>query len=201
MLQGVNMTINKYWIKPKKRYNRTYKKSLTIRNKKIRDRRILMYMLAWFVFIATYAFIDTSHSFNISPDFVEEKSEARSMVEQESVAVINPVIVSLPAKVETKMYKISAYSEYDSCHYPKIVNGVRKCLTASGKIAEEGMIATNLYPFGTKIIIGGREFTVEDRISRTYNNRLDIFMGYGEKGYDKAINWGLKTLEVKKLEE
>lgn len=93
---------------------------------------------------------------------------------------------------EEKVMEISAYSELDSCHYPT-KDG---CLTASGKIAEVGMVATNLYPFGTKIIIDGKEYVVEDRISTKYNNRIDIFMGYGKRSYYKAIDFGIKHLSI-----
>ena len=181
-----------------KRFNRKYAGRLTIRQKEINTNRAFALLVMWFVFTATYTVASVSNSFVISNDGVVSAETTTAPIvapERAESEMALPEQVNT-VMVETKMYKISAYSEYDSCHYPKIVNGVRKCLTASGKIAEEGMIATNLYPFGTKIIIGSREFTVEDRISRTYNNRLDIFMGYGEDGYDKAINWGVKSLSI-----
>jgi len=59
------------------------------------------------------------------------------------------------------------------------------------------MVATNLYPLGTILVIDGREDTVEDRIAKRYNNRIDIFMGMGEEGSRKAKSWGTKKLKVK----
>lgn len=94
-----------------------------------------------------------------------------------------------------KINAVSAYSELDSCHYPT-KNG---CLTASGKIARVGMVATNLYPFGTKLKIGNKIYTVEDRISKKYNDRCDIFMGYGEEAYQKALNFGVQYLSIEVL--
>jgi 3D (Asp-Asp-Asp) domain-containing protein len=58
------------------------------------------------------------------------------------------------------------------------------------------MVATNLYPFGTKLRIDGKVYTVEDRISKRYNNRIDRFMGYGQRAHDQAIEFGIQHLEV-----
>ena len=88
--------------------------------------------------------------------------------------------------------EISYYSELDSCHYPTNDG----CLTASGKIAEVGMVATNLYSFGTRLLIDGKEYVVEDRISKRYNNRIDIFVGYGQRAYNQAKESGIKKYKV-----
>jgi 3D (Asp-Asp-Asp) domain-containing protein len=96
---------------------------------------------------------------------------------------------------------ISHYSELDSCHYPTYKNGYRQCLVASGKIAKVGMVATNLYPFGTRLMIDGEVYIVEDRIAKRYGNtRIDIFVGYGDEAHENAIKWGIKKLEVKVLD-
>ena len=49
---------------------------------------------------------------------------------------------------------------------------------------------------GTKVIILGREFTCEDRTALRFNGRYDIFMGYGQEAYNKAVNFGIKELPV-----
>lgn len=95
----------------------------------------------------------------------------------------------------SQTFQISHYSELDSCHYP--TDG--GCLTASGKIAKVGMVATNLYPFGTRLLIDGKEYVVEDRISKTYNDRIDIWVGYGESAHQLALQLGVKELKVKVL--
>ena len=91
--------------------------------------------------------------------------------------------------IKTGHYDISHYSELDSCHYPT----AEGCLTASGKIAKVGMVATNLFPFGTKLEIDGLTYAVEDRISTRYNNRIDIFTGMGELAYEQAKQLGIKN--------
>ena len=94
-----------------------------------------------------------------------------------------------------KINAVSAYSELDSCHYPTSEG----CLTASGKIARVGMVATNLYPFGTKLKIGNKIYIVEDRISKKYNDRCDIFMGYGKESHQEALKFGIQYLPVEIL--
>jgi 3D (Asp-Asp-Asp) domain-containing protein len=91
--------------------------------------------------------------------------------------------------------EISSYSEKDSCHYPTKGG----CLVASGKVAKVGMVATNLYPFGTRLMIDGEIYIVEDRISKRFNNRIDIFQGYGDEAYKNAKEFGIKHLDVKVL--
>ena len=95
-----------------------------------------------------------------------------------------------------KVMEISFYSELDSCHY-RTPEG---CLTSSGKIAKVGMVATNLFPFGTKLLIGGQEYIVEDRISKRYGQtRIDVFCGMGEEAYQTALKKGIQYKEVVKL--
>jgi peptidoglycan hydrolase-like protein with peptidoglycan-binding domain/3D (Asp-Asp-Asp) domain-containing protein len=66
-----------------------------------------------------------------------------------------------------------------------------------------GMIAApKSYPFGTKIYIEGLGVgTVHDRggaIKKWKNaDRLDIWMGWGDDGRKRAMQWGMKTLKGK----
>jgi len=93
---------------------------------------------------------------------------------------------------------VTGYSSKDSCHYP-VAEG---CLTASGKIAREGMVACSyLHPFGTEFLINGKLYVCEDRYA-TWLDRMrgletvDIFMGYGEEAYGIAKKFGRKELTV-----
>lgn len=49
-------------------------------------------------------------------------------------------------------------------------------ITASGKQVQEGMVASDDLPFGTKVIINGKQYVVEDRFGGNYRNRIDIYM-------------------------
>ncbi len=97
--------INNYWKAPvKKRHNKTYKGKLTKKRKEIRDNRILAFMAIWFISIAINAVADTSNDYTI-PNFVDTKVEAQLEDRHESVAVINPVAVSLPVMVNVEPTK------------------------------------------------------------------------------------------------
>ena len=101
------MKINNYWEnnKPQKRHNRTYKGSLTKRNKEKRDKRMLIFIAIWLTTIAYNAIASNSNQFIISNDKVVEgfstASEATLPVTPERAEletalpeqVINAVIV------------------------------------------------------------------------------------------------------------
>lgn len=85
----------------------------------------------------------------------------------------------------------TAYSEFDSCHYPN-------CEMASTKRAYVGAIACpRNIKLGTKVSVDNKDYICEDRVSLKYPDRFDIFMGYGEEAYNKAINYGNQTKEIK----
>lgn len=88
--------------------------------------------------------------------------------------------------------EVTKYSSVESCFYPV----KDKCLVASGKIAEVGMIAMNNVPFGTKVEIQGKTYTVEDRIAKRFGDRIDIFSGYGEEAHRSALEWGIRSLII-----
>ena len=76
---------------------------------------------------------------------------------------------------------------------------------ADGTEVYHGMIAApKNYPFGTKIFIPGFGIrTVHDRGGAIVNagqrgqqhDRIDIWMGYGDEGLEKALAWGMRTIE------
>lgn len=53
-------------------------------------------------------------------------------------------------------------------------------ITASGSHVRDGIVATNLLPFGTKVMIpeyfGDKVFVVEDRMHSRKDNNLDVWM-------------------------
>jgi len=91
-------------------------------------------------------------------------------------------------------YQITAYSSVESCHNPS----GDLCLMADGQPAELGAIACpRQYPFGTIFIIDDKEYICRDRLHINYDNRFDIWFGYGQENYIKAKEWGVKLLEVR----
>ena len=86
---------------------------------------------------------------------------------------------------------VTAYSEIDSCHYPN-------CAMSSGERAYIGAVACpRNIKLGTRVVIDNTPYICEDRVSLMYPNRFDIFMGYGIESYNKAINYGNQTKEIK----
>ena len=66
-------------------------------------------------------------------------------------------------------------------------------ITASGSRTRDGVVATNILPFGTKVkipeLFGDKVFTVEDRMNRRYTERLDIWFPskYEAKKFGKQL--------------
>ncbi|MBI4121378.1 MAG: 3D domain-containing protein [Candidatus Ryanbacteria bacterium] len=69
-------------------------------------------------------------------------------------------------------------------------------ISASGHTVHWGMVATNAYPFGTKIrfpeLYGDKIFVVKDRMNQRYQNRIDIWF----PEYERAVHFGLKKARV-----
>ena len=65
---------------------------------------------------------------------------------------------------------------------------------ASGKKVYDGAIANNCLPFGTKIQLNGKTYTVDDKMNSRYDcNHFDIYM----ESYDEAIKFGKQELRYK----
>jgi len=65
-----------------------------------------------------------------------------------------------------------------------------KGITASGKQIQLGMIAAPRHiKFGTKVTIENKQYTVEDRTARRYNDRFDIYV----TNHKQAIKLGIRT--------
>ena len=72
-------------------------------------------------------------------------------------------------------------------------------LTASGKTPQVGFVAVSdrSIPFGTKIIVEGRIYSVEDRtamwVGEKHGFTVDIF---SEETEQEMLNWGARELEI-----
>lgn len=69
-------------------------------------------------------------------------------------------------------------------------------VTASNKTVRDGIIATNILPFGTKVqipkLFGEKIFIVEDRMSRRKTNFVDVWM----HSKVDALEFGIHKAEV-----
>ena len=67
-------------------------------------------------------------------------------------------------------------------------------ITASGKKVKEGYIANNCLPFGTIVIIDGKQYEVQDRMNSRYGcEYFDILMW----DYKEAVEFGKQVKEIK----
>jgi len=96
------------------------------------------------------------------------------------------------ASTTTKIFKVTAYCSCAKCC------GKVTGRTASGTHATAGqtVAASGQFAFGTKLIINGQEYTVEDRGGAIQGNRIDIYMN----SHAEALAWGVKYLPVQVIE-
>ena len=89
---------------------------------------------------------------------------------------------------ETKIFKVTAYCSCSKCC------GKQTGITASGTRATAGrtIAASSQYSFGTKLLINGNVYTVEDRGGAIKGNKIDIYMDT----HSQALAWGVKYLPV-----
>ena len=92
----------------------------------------------------------------------------------------------------TRIFKITAYCPCAKCC------GKSTGYTASGTKATAGrtVAASSQFAFGTKLIINGHEYTVEDRGGAVTGNKIDIYMN----SHAEALAWGVKYLPVQVAE-
>ena len=90
--------------------------------------------------------------------------------------------------INGETYKVTAYCSCSKCC------GKTTGRTASGTKATAGRTAAApaKFAFGTKLNIGGKIYTVEDRGGAIKGNRIDIYVN----SHSAALQWGVKYLPV-----
>ncbi len=86
-------------------------------------------------------------------------------------------------------YKITGYCGCSSCC------GKTDGVTASGTQATAGRTIaadTTKLPFGTKVVIDGHTYTVEDRGGAIKGNKIDVYFS----SHSKALQWGVRYCDV-----
>ena len=106
-------------------------------------------------------------------------------------ADIKQNVLTFPEDASRVVYmRVTAYSsspdETDSTPFT----------TAMGTEVHDGIVATNILPFGTKIkipsLFGDKIFTVEDRMNKRIKNTVDVWM----TGKIKALRFGANYADV-----
>lgn len=120
----------------------------------------------------------------------EANKATDDQLSQAGAVLSSPLSSAAPAFYTVEM-NVSAYCK-NSCCCGKWADG----FTASG-VRAEGLIcaADPKYPFGTKMIVAGVTYTVEDRGGAIKGNKLDLLF----ETHWEALEWGRRTLKVKIL--
>ncbi len=84
---------------------------------------------------------------------------------------------------------ITAYCSCKLCCGPNATG-----LTARGTTPHEHrtVAARRSIPFGSTVIIGGKSYTVEDRLAKRFDSRFDVYMS----SHQSALNFGIRTQQV-----
>lgn len=129
----------------------------------------------------------TKISENIVKEPVDRIVQVQRNVTSRSSASIDRTNAT-SASGTTKIFKVTAYCPCAICC------GKTTGYTSSGAKARANhtVAASSQYAFGTKLIINGEEYTVEDRGGAITGNRIDIFMN----SHAEALAWGVKYLPV-----
>lgn len=92
---------------------------------------------------------------------------------------------------QSGIYKVTAYCACSKCC------GWNTGITASGAMAtaDHTIAAPSTFSFGTKVLINGQTYTVEDRGGAIQGNRIDIYMN----SHSEALAWGVRYLYVEVL--
>lgn len=88
----------------------------------------------------------------------------------------------------TAIYKVTGYCACTKCC------GKTNGITASGTKATAGrtIAASSQFSFGTKLLINGTTYTVEDRGGAIKGNKIDVYFNT----HAEALQWGVKYLPV-----
>ena len=92
---------------------------------------------------------------------------------------------------QSGVYKVTAYCACMQCC------GKTNGITASGAkaTANHTIAEPSTFAFGTKVVINGITYTVEDRGGAIQGNRIDIYMN----SHAEALAWGVRYVEVEVL--
>lgn len=141
------------------------------------------------------AAIIISLSFLLFTPYETETAEAAKIEMTTEETTPEPVLVDLGE------FKITAYCPCEECceqwakNRPKDEKGNPIVYTASGEIAQQGVTIaadTNIFPFGTVLIIDGHEYVVQDKGGAIKDKRIDIFF----ENHEDAVSFGVRNINI-----
>ena len=125
------------------------------------------------------------------PEQIVEQQPQEPPVQEEIQEEPEPIVEPEPTIVSLGTYKITAYCGCAKCC------GKTDGITASGTHVTAGRTidAPPEIPFGTKLMINGHIYTVEDRGGAIKGKRIDIYF----ESHEEAERFGVQYIEVFKV--
>lgn len=125
------------------------------------------------------------------PEQIVEQQPQEPLVQEEIQEEPEPIVEPEPTIVSLGTYKITAYCGCAKCC------GKTDGITASGTHVTAGrtIAAPPEIPFGTKLMINGHIYTVEDRGGAIKGKRIDIYF----ESHEEAERFGVQYIEVFKV--
>jgi len=125
------------------------------------------------------------------PEQIVEQQPQEPSVQEEVQEEPEPIVEPEPTIVSLGTYKITAYCGCAKCC------GKTDGITASGTHVTAGrtIAAPPEIPFGTKLMINGHIYTVEDRGGAIKGKRIDIYF----ESHEEAERFGVQYIEVFKV--
>lgn len=142
---------------------------------------------------------------------INAKSESMAKPTNESInqSVLSPIETPTTTESEQKEpelvslgeYRLTAYCGCSKCcgkwgeNRPIDADGKPIVYTANQTIAKEGVTVAadiNVLPYGTKIIIDGHQYIVQDRGGSIKGNRIDIYF----ESHQAALEFGVQHKEI-----
>lgn len=130
-----------------------------------------------------------------------KKAYAFSVVWASFFAIVMPAVIradvaSPQAGITPEIPAVSRYMRVTAYSSSPDETDDTPFITANGTHVRDGIVATNILPFGTKIMIpalfGNKIFTVQDRMNRRIKNTVDIWM----TSKTAALRFGVSRAEI-----
>lgn len=141
----------------------------------------------------------TDHTGSKEPGEITHEPTPKHLESIQEPTAPEPTIISLGE------YRLTAYCACEKCCgywatvRPLDSNGKPIVYTANQSIAKQGVTVaadTNVLSFGTKLLIDGHEYIVQDRGGAIKGNRIDIYF----ESHEEALAFGVQYKEVFKIE-
>lgn len=191
------------------KYETTYGRKIVKGTHKKKSEYYKILYISWGVCILIGLIIGVILGWGISSLFKDEPAEPTPEPIETSEPIVETVdseTVEITPTPEPKIislgeYKLTAYCACEKCCgywatvRPLDEDGKPIVYTSNMSVAKQGVTVaadTNVLPFGTKIIIDGHEYTVQDRGSAIKGNRIDIYF----ESHEEALQLGVQYKEI-----